>query len=87
MALAPDLVEIVADDEPASELLIGNQLDRLRGLEVDGLRRGLVLPQNFELVALEGEFPDLVSEDSPTQRVAGKPLDSFPTVEHAAPML
>jgi len=40
-----------------------------------------------ELVALEGDFPDLVAEDSPTQRVAGRPIDSFPTVEHAAPML
>jgi DNA ligase (NAD+) len=40
-----------------------------------------------ELVALEEKFPDLVAEDSPTQRVAGQPLDSFPTIEHAAPML
>ncbi|HEX4962610.1 MAG TPA: NAD-dependent DNA ligase LigA [Thermoanaerobaculia bacterium] len=40
-----------------------------------------------ELVALEEQFPDLVSSDSPTQRVAGQPVDSFPTVEHAAPML
>jgi DNA ligase (NAD+) len=40
-----------------------------------------------ELVRLEEEFPDLISEDSPTQRVGGQPLDSFPTVEHAAPML
>ncbi|HEY7216131.1 MAG TPA: NAD-dependent DNA ligase LigA [Thermoanaerobaculia bacterium] len=40
-----------------------------------------------ELVALEEEFPDLVADDSPTQRVAGRPLDAFPTVEHAAPML
>jgi DNA ligase (NAD+) len=40
-----------------------------------------------ELVALEEKFPDLISEDSPTQRVAGQPLDAFPTVEHAAPML
>ncbi len=40
-----------------------------------------------ELVALEEKFPDLVADDSPTQRVAGRPLDSFPTVEHAAPML
>jgi DNA ligase (NAD+) len=40
-----------------------------------------------ELVALEEQFPDLVAPDSPTQRVAGQPLDSFPTVEHAAPML
>ncbi|PYQ65192.1 MAG: DNA ligase [Acidobacteria bacterium] len=40
-----------------------------------------------ELEDLEAKHPDLVSEDSPTQRVAGSPLDSFPTVEHAAPML
>jgi DNA ligase (NAD+) len=40
-----------------------------------------------ELEALEEKYPDLVSEDSPTQRVAGTPLDSFPTIEHAAPML
>ncbi|HYU32280.1 MAG TPA: NAD-dependent DNA ligase LigA [Thermoanaerobaculia bacterium] len=40
-----------------------------------------------ELVRLEEQFPDLVSEDSPTQRVAGQPLGSFPTIEHAAPML
>jgi DNA ligase (NAD+) len=40
-----------------------------------------------ELVALEEKFPDLVSEDSPTQRVAGRALEAFPTIEHAAPML
>src|SRR5262249_9164552 len=40
-----------------------------------------------ELVALEEAHPELRSDDSPTQRVAGKPADSFPTVEHAAPML
>lgn len=40
-----------------------------------------------ELVRLEEEFPDLVTPDSPTQRVAGQPLSSFPTIEHAAPML
>jgi len=40
-----------------------------------------------ELVKLEEQFPDLVSDDSPTQRVAGQPLTSFPTIEHAAPML
>ncbi|HEV8630275.1 MAG TPA: NAD-dependent DNA ligase LigA [Thermoanaerobaculia bacterium] len=40
-----------------------------------------------ELRALEDQHPDLVTADSPTQRVAGAPLDSFPTIEHAAPML
>jgi DNA ligase (NAD+) len=40
-----------------------------------------------ELKELEERFPDLVTPDSPTQRVAGAPLDQFPTVEHTAPML
>jgi DNA ligase (NAD+) len=40
-----------------------------------------------ELEALEAEFPDLVTADSPTQRVAGGPIDGFSTVEHAVPML
>jgi len=40
-----------------------------------------------ELEALEGEHPDLVSLDSPTQRVGGRPVEGFDTVEHAVPML
>ncbi|MFW6175837.1 MAG: NAD-dependent DNA ligase LigA [Acidobacteriota bacterium] len=40
-----------------------------------------------ELQELEERFPELVTPDSPTQRVAGQPLDQFPTVEHRAPML
>jgi DNA ligase (NAD+) len=40
-----------------------------------------------ELEALEREHPDLVTPDSPTQRVGGRPIEGFPTVEHIAPML
>jgi DNA ligase (NAD+) len=40
-----------------------------------------------ELEGLEAQHPDLVTPDSPTQRVAGRPTESFPTVEHIAPML
>ncbi len=40
-----------------------------------------------ELEALEAEHPDLVSPDSPTQRVGGEPVEGFETVEHAVPML
>lgn len=39
------------------------------------------------LKELEAENPSLVSEDSPTRRVAGVPLDKFRTVPHARPML
>ncbi|MGQ9662675.1 MAG: NAD-dependent DNA ligase LigA [Kiritimatiellia bacterium] len=40
-----------------------------------------------ELVALEKEFPDLVTPDSPTQRVGGQPLKEFSHFRHLVPML
>ncbi len=40
-----------------------------------------------ELFKLEQEFPELTTSDSPTQRVAGKPLEKFKKVEHSSPML
>lgn len=40
-----------------------------------------------ELVDLERQFPDLVTLDSPTQRVGGKPLKAFEQVPHLVPML
>jgi DNA ligase (NAD+) len=40
-----------------------------------------------ELEQLEADHPDLVTADSPTQRVAGRPAEGFPTVEHLTPML
>src|SRR3954466_4049516 len=40
-----------------------------------------------ELEQLEASFPDLVTPDSPTQRVAGRPVEGFETVEHLVPML
>jgi DNA ligase (NAD+) len=40
-----------------------------------------------ELVDLETQFPDLVTPDSPTQRVGGKPLKAFEQVAHLIPML
>jgi DNA ligase (NAD+) len=40
-----------------------------------------------ELKALEAEHPELVTADSPTQRVGGKPKDGFAKVQHSRPML
>ena len=40
-----------------------------------------------ELYRLEQEFPELITTDSPTQRVAGKPLGKFKKIEHREPML
>jgi DNA ligase (NAD+) len=40
-----------------------------------------------ELTALEERFPELVTPDSPTQRVGGAPADLFAPVHHRTPML
>ena len=40
-----------------------------------------------ELFDLEKEFPELITPDSPTQRVGGKPLKKFEKTEHQVPML
>ena len=47
--------------------------------EYDGLFR--------ELQALESAHPDLLTPDSPTQRVGSRPLSAFGTVTHRVPML
>ena len=47
--------------------------------EYDGLYR--------ELEALEGEYPELITHDSPTQRVGGEPIEGFEEVRHSVPML
>ena len=40
-----------------------------------------------ELSQLEEQFPDLITPDSPTQRVAGRPLDKFKKVRHDKRMI
>jgi DNA ligase (NAD+) len=40
-----------------------------------------------ELIDLEKEFPDLITPDSPSQRVGGEPLTGFKQVQHLRPMM
>ena len=40
-----------------------------------------------ELYKLEQKYPDLITPDSPTQRVSGQALDKFAKVKHKVPML
>ncbi len=40
-----------------------------------------------ELKRLETEYPELLTADSPTQRVGGKPAEGFQKVRHSRPML
>jgi len=51
----------------------------LSDVAFDGLMR--------QLKQLEADFPELVTADSPTQRVGGVPLSGFTTVKHLVPML
>jgi len=39
------------------------------------------------LITLEQDYPDLITADSPTQRVGAKPLEEFKTARHLIPML
>ncbi|MEM7017247.1 MAG: NAD-dependent DNA ligase LigA [Pseudomonadota bacterium] len=40
-----------------------------------------------DLQMLEAKYPDLITTESPTQRVGAKPLDAFVQIHHAVPML
>src|ERR1044071_5422305 len=40
-----------------------------------------------KLQKLEAAHPELITPDSPTQRVGGRPAEGFPEVVHARPML
>jgi DNA ligase (NAD+) len=40
-----------------------------------------------QLEQLEAQFPELITPDSPTQRVSGQPTKEFPVVRHRKPML
>ncbi len=40
-----------------------------------------------KLIRMEKEHPELVTPDSPTQRVGGEPLKTFPSITHKIPML
>ena len=40
-----------------------------------------------ELAELESEYPEFITEDSPTQRVGDRPLSEFSEVSHEVPML
>ena len=39
------------------------------------------------LIELEEEYPEFKTDDSPTQRVGGEPIDEFEKVEHDIPLL
>ncbi|MFA6194793.1 MAG: NAD-dependent DNA ligase LigA [Patescibacteria group bacterium] len=77
---------------------VKNRIDKLKA-EIDLLRYNYhVLDQETispaaldslknDLFRLENEFPELITPDSPTQRVAGAASDKFKKVTHSSPMI
>jgi len=51
-------------------------------LDKEGIPAEALDSLKHELAGLEAKFPELVTPDSPTQRVAGKPLPEFKKVKH-----
>ncbi len=56
-------------------------------LNTEEISEGALDSLKKELADLEQEYPDLISEDSPTQRVAGVALDKFEKIEHSERMI
>jgi len=71
--------DLCRDIERHNRLYYAEAAPEISDFEFDALLR--------ELIDLEKQWPALVTPDSPTQRVGGKPLAGFQTVEHAVPML
>lgn len=75
-----------------------NRIDKLRNVINDYRYHYHVLDEStmseaaadslkHELTQLEEQFPDLITPDSPTQRVAGRALDKFAKVPHRSRMI
>src|SRR4051812_590611 len=83
MAIAPEIIARVAALRAEIDQHNYNYyaLDQpvVSDAEYDGLFR--------ELQALEAQYPALISNDSPTQRVGAEPLAEFAQVTHRTPML
>lgn len=74
------------------------RIEKLRGLINDYRYHYHVLDEStmseaaadslkHELSQLEEQYPDLITSDSPTQRVAGQALDKFVKITHRVPMI
>jgi DNA ligase (NAD+) len=79
VAAARRHAELVPTIRRDSELYYQQDAPEISDAEYDRLMR--------ELVALETAFPDLVTPDSPTQRVGAAPSGAFSEVVHRRPML
>lgn len=78
-ALADRIAELRREIERHNHLYYVEAAPELTDREYDALYK--------ELQDLEAAHPELVTKDSPTQRVGGAPIEGFERVKHRAPML
>jgi DNA ligase (NAD+) len=76
---APRRIAALREEIRRHERLYYGGQPEITDAEFDGLMR--------ELATLEGAHPELATDDSPTRRVGGAPVDGFETVVHVRPML
>jgi DNA ligase (NAD+) len=76
---AARILQLRQDIRRHENLYYEQQAPEITDAEFDALMR--------ELQALERDHPDLVTVDSPTQRVGGRSAEAFASVRHAEPML
>jgi len=74
-----ELARLRAEIERHNDLYYVRDAPEITDAEYDRLFR--------QLLDLEAAFPDLVTPDSPSQRVGGRPLEEFAQVRHRVPML
>jgi DNA ligase (NAD+) len=82
-------MDIAAANERISKLraLIDDYRYRYHVLDESAVSDEVLDSLKRELFELEQEHPDLVTPDSPTQRVAGRPLEGFVKVPHPGRMI
>lgn len=56
-------------------------------LDISDISEDALDTLKHELQELERQYPELITPNSPTQRVGGEPLEKFEKVEHLTPML
>src|SRR3954471_17277191 len=76
---AARVAHLRAEIERHNELYYQRAKSEISDQEFDALLR--------ELQRLEQEHPELLTPDSPTQRVGGAPLDGFAQITHRVPMM
>ena len=80
-------VENPAERIDALRREIAHHDERYYGLDEPEISDGDYDELMRELLALEAEHPDLITPDSPSQKVGGAPAEQFSAVTHVAPMM